>query len=193
MSFLLRPIVTICLASLPFVSCPSVAGAHQQVGRQSLNHGELKLASTLPHNDATLGPCSGARCAQEDANRIEADLAPTGAPEAVREFKPTHQRLAGVLGVTYNYAAVTRTFQRISESIAATPEPESLAFFGAGLTIMGVALLSRFRRSKWSRGTRNARHVVGGSGARQARNVNPAQYAARDFRGTTDLSQPECL
>jgi hypothetical protein len=194
MSFLLRPIVTICLTSLSCVYCPGVVGADRQVGRQSFNPGELKLASTLPRNDATLGLCSDARCVQEDANHIKANLAPTGAQEeAVRESKPTHQRLAGVLAVTYNYAAVTRIFSRISESIAATPEPESLAFFGTGLTIIGAALLCRFRRAKWSGGTRHARHVVGGSSARLARNVNPAQYAARDFRGTTDLSQPECL
>ncbi len=165
MSFLLRPIVTICLTSLSCVCCLGVVGAHHRVSRQSFNQEELKLASTLPRNDATLGLCSDARCVQEDANHIKANLAPTAAPEAVREFKPTHQRLASVLAVTYNYAAVTRIFSRISESIAATPEPESLAFFGTGLTIIGAALLCRFRRAKWSGGTRHARHVVGGSRA----------------------------
>ena len=183
MSFLLRPIMTICLTSVFCVCCFGVVGAHHQVSEQSFNPGELRLASTLPRDDATVGVCSDARCVQEDANRIEANLAPTAAQEVVHEFKPAHPRLASVLGVTYNYAAVTRMFRRINESIAATPEPESLAFFGAGLTIMGVALLSRFRRAKWSPSTRDARYVAGGSSVRHARNVNPAQYSARDFRG----------
>lgn len=88
--------------------------------------------------------------------------------------------LLRILAVISNYTVVTRVFHRISESIAATPEPESLALFGVGLTIIGVAFLSHFRRTKWSPGTRNARHV-GRSCARLARNVNPVQYSGRDF------------
>jgi len=197
MSHLLRPIMmlSICFTSLSCACYPEVAGACYQSGRQSFNQGELGLASTQRHNaipinsgsveaysrlgltDATLGLCSDARCVQEDAKLMDANLAPTGAQQAAHELKLSPP--AWVL--TVSYTAVARKFSRVSESIVVTPEPVSLALFGSGLTLVGVALLRCSRRTKGSRTTRVAHYAVNRSCVRLARHANRVQYPVPDF------------
>jgi hypothetical protein len=201
MSHLLCPAVTLCmcLTSLSCTYYPDVAGAYHQNGRQTFDQGELGPANTQIHNairigsgfmevnyrpgltDATLRLCSDARCVQvqEVAKHMEANLAPTGAQGAAHEFEPT--RPARVSAVNSYYAAVTKKFRRVSESIAVTPEPVSLALFGSGLTLAGVALLRCSQRKKWSRTTRDAHYAVEKSCMRLARNANRVQYPAPDF------------
>jgi len=202
MSRLLRPIMThsICLILLSCACYPGAAGAYRKSGWQPFNQGELGLASTqLPNavriefglvevyyrlalTDATLGLCSHARCVQEDAKRMEANRAPTGAQGAAHQFEPTRQRPTQVLAVNSNYAAVQRWFGRVSEPMVVTPEPVSLALFGSGLTLVGLALLRRSRRAKWSKSTRYAHHAVDRSYVRLARNANRVQSPVSDFR-----------
>ncbi|PYT47792.1 MAG: hypothetical protein DMG44_17090 [Acidobacteria bacterium] len=117
---------------------------------------------------------------QEDAKQMEANLAPTGAQGTTHEFEPTRPTQA--LAVNSNYTAVQRKFGRVSESIVLAPEPVSLALFGSGLTLAGLALLRRSRRSKWSKSARDAHFAVDRSYVRLARHADRVQSPVPDFR-----------
>jgi hypothetical protein len=69
-----------------------------------------------------------------------------------------------------------RRLVRVRESIIATPEPVSLALFGSGLTLMGIALLRYSRRTKAAMAPRDALSAVDKRFLRLARNANRAQY-----------------
>jgi len=68
------------------------------------------------------------------------------------------------------------TLIRVRESIIATPEPVSLALFGSGLTLMGIALLRYSRRTKAAMTPRDVLRAGDKSPLRLARNANRAQY-----------------
>ena len=70
----------------------------------------------------------------------------------------------------------TRAFVSVTESIAGTPEPVSLALFGSGLTVVGVVLLRSSRRTKSSTSTRAAHSAVDHSCLRLACDTNGIQY-----------------
>jgi hypothetical protein len=74
-----------------------------------------------------------------------------------------------------------REFDSVIDLIGVTPEPVSLALFGFGLTLAGVALLRCARRTKWSTSTRDARFAVDKSCVRLARVANGVQYTGRDI------------